>query len=89
MAKLTTAWTQCTVPALTQTRSPGLCKKRYTGIFSANKSSKIGHHDPCRKFILFLQTEKIIIHINKLILKYQLMQDNTHTTNIDAACHSE
>ena len=43
---LTIAWTQCTVPALTHTRSPGFWTNRYTGTRSSYKSSRIGHHDP-------------------------------------------
>lgn len=43
-----TAWTQWTHPAFTHTKSPGRCKKRYTGILASYKSSNIGHQEPWR-----------------------------------------
>lgn len=51
---LTTAWTQWTVPELTQTRSPGLWMNRYTGMSSSYKSSRTGHHEPFKKLMLAL-----------------------------------
>ncbi len=42
------AWTQCTVPVLSQTRSPGRWIKRYTGTLASYKSSRFGHHEPIR-----------------------------------------
>lgn len=45
---LTMAWTQCTVPAPTHTKSPGFWMKRYTGTSSSYRSSSMGHQEPVR-----------------------------------------
>lgn len=42
------ACTQCTVPALIHTRSPGRWTKRYTGMLERYRSSRMGHHEPVR-----------------------------------------
>lgn len=49
------AWTQWIVPVFNQTRSPGRWMKRYTGTLASYKSSRLGHHEPFRKLMLFLK----------------------------------
>lgn len=36
------------LPEFTHTKSPGRCKNLYNGTFAADKSSIVGHHDPCK-----------------------------------------
>lgn len=54
------AWTQCTVPVLIQTRSPGRWINRYTGTLASYISSRFGHHEPIRKLTLFFSQNSLI-----------------------------
>ena len=58
------ACTQCTVPVFSHTRSPGRWMNRYTGTSASYRSSRLGHHEPIRKLMLFLEVrgrERIVM----------------------------
>ena len=71
-ATLTLAWTQCTVPGLSHTMSPGCWVNRYTGMLRAFSSSRMGHQDPVRKHSLCLRrgahgdVVKACVHLREL-----------------------
>ncbi|TNN79110.1 hypothetical protein EYF80_010789 [Liparis tanakae] len=55
------AWTQWMVPVLSHTKSPGRWMNRYTGTLVSYRSSRLGHHEPIRKLMLFLREEEEVL----------------------------